>query len=70
MLQISTRRSIIFTLVIATSLCFEKMDAHALPISGASIRSVENGRVIGESMPAGNVWKENGAVVFVVRRPG
>jgi len=43
----------------------------ALSISKAPLRRVQNGALTSDAPIAGrDLWKQNGAVVFVVRRPG
>jgi hypothetical protein len=39
-------------------------------ISKILLLPVSGGKVVGESIAAGNLWAEKPAMIFVVRRPG
>ena len=50
--------------------------AHALlhmsaaDLATTTLRPVKNGAINGNSIEASSLWRDNGALVFVVRRPG
>ena len=39
-------------------------------LATTTLRPVKNGAINGNSIEASSLWRDNGALVFVVRRPG
>ena len=39
-------------------------------LATTTLRPVQNGAIRGSSVEAASLWRDNGALVFVVRRPG
>ena len=42
----------------------------AADLGTTTLRPVQNGAIRGSSVEAASLWRDNGALVFVVRRPG
>ena len=42
----------------------------AADLATTTLRPVKNGAINGNSIEASSLWRDNGALVFVVRRPG
>ena len=39
-------------------------------LAATTLRPVKNGAINGDSLEASSLWRDHGALVFVVRRPG
>lgn len=39
-------------------------------LAATTMRPVKNGAINGDSLEASSLWRDHGALVFVVRRPG
>ena len=47
-----------------------RVDMSAADLATTTLRPVKNGAINGNSIEASSLWRDNGALVFVVRRPG
>ena len=47
-----------------------RVDMSAADLGTMTLRPVQNGAIRGSSVEAASLWRDNGALVFVVRRPG
>ena len=47
-----------------------RMVMSAADLATTTLRPVKNGAINGNSTEASSLWRDNGALVFVVRRPG
>jgi len=47
-----------------------RVDMSAADLGTTTLRPVQNGAIRGSSVEAASLWRDNGALVFVVRRPG